>query len=69
MKKKEEKEGKRMSVKDFNLGKDGLRRQGEGTELKKKKTKEKSTRKKRKEKRVGMIEKEKGQGIQNEKGR
>jgi hypothetical protein len=26
----------------FYLGKDGLRRQGEGTELKKKKTKEKS---------------------------
>jgi hypothetical protein len=32
---KREKEGKRMSVKDFNLGKDGLRRPGDGTELKK----------------------------------
>ncbi len=28
-----------MSVKEFNLGKDGLRRQGEGTELKKRKQK------------------------------
>ncbi len=57
-----------MSVKDFNLEKDGHRRQGEGTELKKRKQKKNLSKKNEKEK--GWVRvKEKGQGIQNEKGR
>ncbi len=57
MKKKEEKEGKRMSVKDFNLGKERLRRQGERTELKKRKQKKNLSKKNEKKKRVGRSEK------------
>jgi hypothetical protein len=57
-----------MSVKEFNLGKDGLRRQGEGTELKKRKQK-KSESEKWKGKEGGKEWKRERTGMRKEDGR
>ncbi len=63
IKKKEEKEGKRMSIKDFNLGKDGVRRQGERTELKKENKRKIQARKMKRKRGWEGMKKRKDRGV------